>query len=449
MCNMNETIFPNRSIEDVLYLVRHDTQATWAKEAEKLVRLVQLDGDAGLQKAIFEYEGRQGGPLLIERDDLRKAYERLPVKTQQLLERTRDRIELFAKAQKAAVRPTRVSIPGGVVGSQWTPVNRVACYAPGGRFPLPSSVLMTVATARAAGVPSVWAVTPSSDDLMWGTAWVAGADGLVHAGGAQAIAAVAYGTETVGQVDLIVGPGNRWVSAAKKIVDGVVGIDMIAGPSELVVAADATADPAWIAADLLAQAEHDDDALPVLLSTSRSLIDAVKGCLETQTQTLRTQKTAQNALRRGGAIFCEDMDTMVQMINQISPEHLSLQGPLIESRREEMTNYGALFIGAMSAEVFGDYGAGPNHVLPTSSSARFSGGLSVYTFLKSNTWMKIERPSEAQEMMTDALQLATLEGLEGHAVSASLRLNATQGGQAVVSLKAFYEGEKTADLPIA
>ena len=243
-----------------------------------------------------------GQPLIYHPEQLLAALEGLPVEHRRLLERTAERIRSFAGAQKACLTDLRTAVPGGFAGHSVSPVESAGCYAPGGRFPLPSSVLMTAVCARAAGVERVWVASPRPAQVTLAAAAVAGADALLACGGAQAIAAFAYGAGVVPPCDAVVGPGNRWVTAAKQLVAGQVAIDMLAGPSELVVFADGSADPATVASDLLAQAEHDPDALPVLVTTSSTLLEAVNRELESQLASLPTAATAAPAVANGYAV---------------------------------------------------------------------------------------------------------------------------------------------------
>ncbi|MEO1171282.1 MAG: histidinol dehydrogenase, partial [Myxococcota bacterium] len=305
-------------------------------------------------------------------------------------------------------------------GHSWSPMERAGCYAPGGRFPLPSSVLMTAVTARVAGVEHVLVASPRPTAVTLAAASVAGADGLLAVGGAHAIGALAYGAGPFDAVDVIVGPGSRWVTAAKKLVSGQVAIDMIAGPSELVVLADGHADASTIAADLLAQAEHDDDAIPILVSDSPALIDAVEQELATQLETLPTADTARNALGNGYAVRTRSVDEGVAVCDTLAPEHLQVMTADAEQVAGQLRHYGGLFVGSVSAEVFGDYGAGPNHVLPTGGTARLTGGLSVVDFMRVRTWLNVDRAA-AETLAADSAHLARLEGLEAHARAAEAR----------------------------
>ena len=249
---------------------------------------------------------------------------------------------------------------------------------------------------------------------------MAGADALLAVGGAHAIGAVTFGTDEIPACDVIVGPGNKWVTAAKQYVSGWVGIDMLAGPSELLVFADDSASPSTVAKDLLGQAEHDDDAYPILVSTSQTLIDAVNVALEEELKTLETAPTARNALKNGFAVLVDSRQQGVEVCNQLAPEHLEIMVSNPREVADQCDHFGGIFIGEGAAEVFGDYGVGPNHVLPTGRGARFVGGLSVFNFLKVRTWLSSPSQFDSQ-IIEDTVRLAELEGLVAHARSAAAR----------------------------
>lgn len=358
-----------------------------------------------------------GAALLVSKNEMRAAWEALPSKDQAMLQRAAGRITAFARAQRATLADLEFPIAGGLAGHRVTPVERAGCYAPGGRYPLPSSVLMTALTARAAGVEEVWLASPRPTLATLAAAHLCGVDGFLCVGGAQAIAALAYGV-LVPAADAVVGPGNRWVTAAKQLVSGHVAIDMLAGPSELVVLADQHANPAILAADLLAQAEHDDDAVPILVTDSRALVEQVDQELARQLATLPTRATAERALQNGYAVVCQDLEEAVEVTNRLSPEHLEVQvsGAFDPA---QFRHFGGLFIGEKCAEVFGDYGAGPNHTLPTGGTARSAAGLSVFTFLRVQTWMTMT--SGDGNLIEDTARFARMEGLEAHARSAEMR----------------------------
>lgn len=395
--------------------------ATLDRAAEIILR-VRTGGETALREIAEELGDLQPGrPMVFNRDDLEAATAGVETETIDLLRRTADRIAAFADGQRQSIVNLKVPVPGGIAGHTVAPVERAGCYAPGGRYPLPSSVLMTAVTARAAAVAEVWVATPRPTPLTLTAAAVAGADAVLAVGGAQAIAALAYGAGPVPPCDVVVGPGNRWVTAAKKLVAGDVGIDMLAGPSELVVLADDTADPATVAADLLAQAEHDPDALPVLVTSCAPLADAVDGEIETQLADLPTRETAAAALANGFCVVADDIHQAVEVCDRIAPEHLQVLTKDPDLVAARLSHWGGLFVGPTSAEVFGDYGAGPNHTLPTGGVARFKGGLSVLDFLRVRTWLKLEQGDGAVKMAEDAAALARLEGLEAHARAAERR----------------------------
>lgn len=422
---MSGLLLPARPAAEVRALAPRPIDAETRAAAERIVEEVRVGGEDALRRHAERLDGlRAGAPLRVERGELEEALGRLPAEQRSLLERTAERLRTFALAQRSALSEVEVPVPGGRAGHSLAPVGCAGCYAPGGRFPLPSSVLMTAVTARAAGVPEVWVASPRPTPVTLAAAAVAGADGLLAVGGAQAVAALALGV-AVPRVDLIVGPGNRWVTAAKQVLFGEVGIDMLAGPSELVVLADGAADPGRIAADLIAQAEHDEDALPVLISLSPELPERVRQELEGQLADLPTASTARTALTRGFATVARDPREALELTERLAPEHLQLELEEPEPLRRQLSRHGALFVGPGAAEVLGDYGAGPNHVLPTGGGARYRGGLSVLDFLTVRTWLEVEQP---EELARDAAALARLEGLEGHARAAERRLSAPGRG---------------------
>jgi histidinol dehydrogenase len=338
----------------------------------------------------------------------------------------RDRIHAFHARQMP--QDDRWRDPLGVdLGLRWTPVEAVGIYAPGGTAAYPSSVLMNAVPARVAGVPRVAMAVPapggSLNPLVLVAARLAGVDEVYRVGGAQAIAALAFGTETIPPVAKIVGPGNAYVAAAKRQVFGTVGIDMIAGPSEVLVIADAGNDPAWIAADLLAQAEHDAAAQSILITDSAALADAVEAAIASQLTTLpRAAIAAASWAGHGAVILVESLDQAVAIANRIAPEHLELAVADPEALLAGIRNAGAVFLGRHTPEAIGDYVAGPNHVLPTAGSARFSSGLSVFDFLKRTTLLGLE-PGALRALAGPAITLAGAEGLDAHARSVAIRLN--------------------------
>jgi phosphoribosyl-ATP pyrophosphohydrolase/phosphoribosyl-AMP cyclohydrolase/histidinol dehydrogenase len=409
--------------EEVRVARRSAVDTATLMRAAEIVERIRSGGEAELRAVAEELGDLQPGqPLILGREELERAANEIDAETLALLDRTADRIAAFADAQRQSVVDLKLAVPGGMAGHSTAPVDCAGCYAPGGRYPLPSSVLMTAVTARAAGVAEVLVATPHPAALTLAAAAVAGADAVLAVGGAQAIAALAYGAGPVPPCDVVVGPGNRWVTAAKKLVAGDVGIDMLAGPSELVVLADDSADPATVAADLLAQAEHDPDALPVLVTPSSALADAVDAELDRQLSGLLTRVVAEAALDHGFAVVTSDIGEAIRVCNVLAPEHLQVLTDDANAIAERLDHWGGLFIGTASAEVFGDYGVGPNHTLPTGGVARFKGGLSVLDFLRVRTWLKLEPGDDAESMAKDAAALARLEGLEAHARAAERRI---------------------------
>jgi phosphoribosyl-ATP pyrophosphohydrolase/phosphoribosyl-AMP cyclohydrolase/histidinol dehydrogenase len=422
---MSERLLPRRSLADVARRRRDAVPAQTLAEAAPIVDAVRAGGEAALRLYAERFGDVQpggGAPLFHDRAALGQALVRLPAGDRARLERVAERIRRFAEAQLGALCPVAIPVPGGVAEHRIAPVQRAGCYAPGGRYPLPSSVLMTTVPARVAGVADVWVASPKPQLLTLAAAAVAGADGLVAAGGAHAIAALAYGAGPITPRDVIVGPGNRYVTAAKHLVSSVAAIDLLAGPSELTVFADDTADPGSVAADLLAQAEHDPDALPVLVTLDPNLPDRVEKELARQLSDLPTADTARAALANGGVIVVASVEEGVAACDAIAPEHLQLDLREAAAVAPRLAHYGALFVGPWAGEVLGDYGAGPNHVLPTGGTARSTGGLSVYTFLRVRTWLRIDDRAAARPLIEDAIWLGRAEGLEAHARAAERRL---------------------------
>merc|ERR1711865_1028957 len=380
--------------------------------------------------------------LVVSKAACAEAYDNLHITERTALTNMYTRIKAFAALQRASVVDTDMAIPGGKAGQTVSPCQAAGCYAPGGRYPLPSSVLMTAVTARTAGRPAVVLCSPKPAPITLAAAHIAGADVFLQIGGAQAIATMAYGltmatttekdeegsetttkTITVPPCDVICGPGNQWVTAAKSIVQGKCGIDMLAGPSEVLVICDDTAIPAVVAADLIAQAEHDVVARAILLCTCPKTIHEVDTAVRAQVQALPepNRSTALAALQHSFAVHCFDLQQAIELSDAIAPEHLEIQTRNSTHIGQQCKNYGGLFIGVGAAEVLGDYGAGPNHTLPTGGTGRYTGGLSVFNFLRIRTWMRVDDNRASQEMVLDAITMARCEGLEGHARAAEHR----------------------------
>ncbi len=408
--------------DDIERSVRPPVDAHTLAAAAEIVDAVR-DGNAAAVRSFAARFGERTAeqPLLLGPEAMRAALDATAPSERAVLERAAERIDAFARAQRRAIGEVDVPIPGGRAGHTVEPIARAGCYAPGGRHPLPSSALMTAVTARAAGCTDVVVATPGAHPSTLAAAAIAGADLVLAAGGAHAIAALAFGIEGLPPRDVVVGPGNAWVTAAKQLVGGACGIDMQAGPSELLVVADETADPAIVAIDLLAQAEHDTEAMPMLVTTSADLADAVDREIERQLETLATRETAAVALRNGFCCVVPSRAAACAAAEQIGAEHLELLVAAPEEAARAIRHAGAVFLGSASAEVLGDYGAGPNHTLPTGGTARYQAGLSVVHFLRLRTWMRIDDPAAAAEIIDDAAALAEIEGLAAHRASALAR----------------------------
>ncbi|TVR62843.1 MAG: histidinol dehydrogenase [Candidatus Competibacteraceae bacterium] len=399
----------------------------------EILARVRARGDA----ALLEYTRRfdrldvaRAADLEIPAARWQQALAAIPADQRAALETAAARIRAYAERQKLeSWRWTEAD--GTVLGQQVTPLDRVGLYVPGGKAAYPSSVLMNAVPAKVAGVPEVIMVAPTPDgqpnELVLAAAAVAGVDRVFTLGGAQAVAALAYGTATVPAVDKIVGPGNIYVAAAKRQVFGTVGIDMIAGPSEILVVCDGLTDPDWIAMDLFSQAEHDEDAQPILLSPDPAFLDRVAASVERLLLEMERREIITASLnRRAALIQVRDLAEAAQVVNFIAPEHLELSVEQPEALLPLIRHAGAIFMGRYTAEALGDYCAGPNHVLPTSRTARFSSPLGVYDFQKRTSLIYCS-PGGAATLGRTASILARGEGLTAHARSAEFRNPATPG----------------------
>lgn len=363
--------------------------------------------------------------LTIDAAQLEKACNSIPTEQRQALERAAERLRAYHQHQKMETW-TYTEDDGTVLGQQVTALDRVGVYVPGGKAAYPSSVLMNVIPAHVAGVDEIIMVVPTPDgvvnELVLAAAHIAGVSKLFTIGGAQAIAALAHGTETIPQVDKIVGPGNIYVATAKSMVFGRVGIDMIAGPSEILVVCDGQTNPDWIAMDLFSQAEHDEDAQSILVSPDEEFLAQVQASIEKLLPTMERSEIIQSSLQgRGALIKVNSMDEAIEVTNYIAPEHLELSIEDPQAVAPLVRHAGAIFMGRYTAEALGDYCAGPNHVLPTSRTARFSSPLGVYDFQKRSSLIMCSA-NGASELGKTASVLARGEGLTAHARSAEYRI---------------------------
>jgi histidinol dehydrogenase len=412
-----------------LVAAKRETSADVDLTVADIIDDVRHRGDASLAELSLRFErieiGRIG--LKIDAAEIEAAIGACDRTALEALKLAHARVMDFHLRQKPA--DVRFTDPLGVeLGWRWRPIDAVGLYVPGGVATYPSSVIMNAVPAKVAGCRRLAMVMPTPDGrinpLVLAAARIAGVDEIYRVGGAQAIAALAYGTETIAAVDKIVGPGNAYVAAAKRRVFGVVGIDMIAGPSEVVVLADKSADPRFVAADLLAQAEHDEAAQSILITDDTGLARAVEAEVERQLESLPRAKIAGASWRDNGAIIlCPSLEAAIPLVDRLAPEHLEIMAEDAEALSDRIANAGAIFLGAHTPEAIGDYVGGSNHVLPTARSARFSSGLGVLDFMKRTSLLKCDARS-LETLGPAAIALGQAEGLDAHARSVALRLRA-------------------------
>ena len=399
----------------------HDVEAT----VDAIIADVRARGDAALKEYALRFDHAELQSVLVTQQEIDEAFAAAEPRFVQTLRQAAANIRAFHK-QQVHKNFVMTEQPGVVLGQKYTPIERVGVYVPGGTAAYPSTVLMDVIPAKVAGVKEIIMTTPAGPDgkiapAILAAASIAGIDRIVKSGGAQAVAALAYGTESVPAVDKIVGPGNIYVATAKRKVFGKVGIDMIAGPSEILVLADGASNPAWVAADLLSQAEHDKLASPVLVTDSRALAEAVRDELERQIPQLPRAAIARESVDTNGKIIItDDLHKAVQAANLIAPEHLELCVEDPFALLHEVQNAGSIFLGRHAPEALGDYFAGPNHTLPTSGTARFSSPLGVDDFVNKSSFIYYTREALGK-VQADVADFAEHEGLHAHAKSVTIR----------------------------
>lgn len=432
------TVVRRLNAQDADFNTQLDQLLSWESVSDASVNERVLDiianvrtrGDAALVDYTRQFDGldvAQMSDLILNRERLELALTRITAEQRSALETAARRVREYHERQvQDSWRYTEAD--GTVLGQQVTALDRAGLYVPGGKASYPSSVLMNAIPAKVAGVAEVVMVVPTPrgeiNELVLAAAAIAGVDRVFTIGGAQAVAALAYGTESVPPVDKIVGPGNIYVATAKRHVFGKVGIDMIAGPSEILVVCDGKTDPDWIAMDLFSQAEHDEDAQSILLSPDADFLDRVEASMQRLLPTLEREDIARTSLReRGALIHVADMAQAITVANRIAPEHLELSVDNPEELLPQIRHAGAIFMGRYTAEALGDYCAGPNHVLPTSGTARFSSPLGVYDFQKRSSIIYCS-PEGASELGKVASVLARGESLTAHARSAEYRIKA-------------------------
>ena len=400
-----------------------------ANTVEEIINTIRSKGDKALIDYSIKFDGvkaKSMADLIIPQEELEKSFDGLSDKQKDAIKIAAERIKAYHLKQNQQTW-SYTEKDGTFLGQKITPLDRVGLYVPGGKAAYPSSVLMNAIPAKVAGVEELIMVVPTlngtTNQLVLAAAYISRVDMVITVGGAQAIAALAYGTESVPKVDKIVGPGNIYVATAKRAVFGQVGIDMIAGPSEILIICDGNTDPDWIAVDLFSQAEHDEDAQSILLCPDKAFIDKVEKSIEKLLPSMDRKNIIETALKnRGALIHTEDMDEAIAISNRIAPEHLELSVENPETLLDSIKHAGAIFMGKYTCEALGDYCAGPNHVLPTSGTARFSSPLGVYDFQKKSSLIMASRES-ANTLGKIAATLADGEGLQAHAKSARYRVN--------------------------
>ncbi|RZN50619.1 histidinol dehydrogenase [archaeon] len=383
-----------------------------------IIRDVRAQGDAAVRAYTKKFDKIEPPTLEITGEDKKRAYEAVDDKVIEAIRSAHEHIKEFAEIQMASLKDFELTTQWSILGQKIIPVEVVGCYVPGGRYPLPSSALMSITPARVAGVDKIVVCSPKIKDETIIAADIAGADRIFSMGGVQAIAAMAYGTETVPRVHMIVGPGNKYVTAAKRMVYGDVGIDFLAGPSEVLIIADSSGDPGLIAADMISQAEHDPMAQAHLITTDDGIAKEVVREVGEQLKVLPTREIAEQSLENSMILIVDDLQEAFDIANKKAPEHVELQVENEQHAAESLKHYGSLFLGKNSAESFGDYASGTNHILPTGGCARFTGGLSVFSFLKIQTYQKITSPDFIADIVAE---LAKAEGLESHRQAALRR----------------------------
>ncbi len=400
--------------------------STVEESVKTIIAEVRSKGDAALVDYALEFDNvsLKRTEIKLKAREIKEAAGSIPKKDLELIKLAAKRIERFHRKQ---LQPSWYDVDdsGTTLGQKVTPLESVGIYVPGGKASYPSSVIMNAIPARVAGVKDIYMVTPPGkhgiDPYVLAAAYVCGVKAVFQVGGAQAVAALSIGTKTIPRVAKIVGPGNIFVATAKRLVFGMVDIDMIAGPSEILVIGDGSVNPAWIAADLLSQAEHDELASAILVTTSAKEAKAVKAEVEKELKRMKRKRIAKTSIERYGAIIvCKSLKEAARISNSIAPEHLELFVDSPFDLLDEITNAGAIFLGPYSPEAVGDYLAGPNHTLPTGGTARFSSPLGVYDFIKRSSVISFSREG-FMKIAGDVKRFADLEGFAGHARSASIR----------------------------
>ena len=382
---------------------------------------VRRNGDSAVREYAKKFGDGEIEDFRLTEEEIEDAFNKIDNDVIDTIKYSINNVRKFAQAQLDSVKEIEVNVAGNTLGHKIVPLDSVGCYIPGGNYPLPSSAIMTIVPAKVAGVKRIAAMSPKIQPVTVVAAYLAGADEIYRIGGVQAVGAIAYGTETIKKVNKIVGPGNKFVTSAKKQVFGECGIDFLAGPSEVLIVADETANPDFIAADMLAQCEHDKDARAFLICFSEDFAKRVDEKAREYLKELPTKDIAEISYAKSIAVIVNTFEEAIELSNNKAPEHLELCFKDISDNKDRFTNYGSMFIGNYSAEVFGDYVSGTNHTLPTNQVAKYSGGLSVFDYIKIQTYQIINKTS-LEETAKNASKLAEKEGLFAHKLAADVRL---------------------------
>ena len=387
---------------------------------EEIVKDVKTNGDEAVKKYVQQFDNQELESFLVTTEEILEAYKQVDNDTIQAIKKSIKNVKNFSEKQLKSIKNLKTKIDKNELGHKIIPLDSVGCYIPGGNYPLLSSAIMTITPAKVAGVKEVVACSPKIKPETIVACDLAGANKIYKIGGVQAIAAMAYGTQSISKVNKIVGPGNKYVTAAKKFVYGECGIDFLAGPSEVMIIADETANPEFVSADMLAQCEHDVDARAYLVCFSESFAKKVKEAAYQQLEKLSTKEIASVAFEKSSAIVVKYIDEAIALSNKKAPEHLELCFKNSKKHMNKFTNYGSLFVGNYSAEVYGDYCSGTNHVLPTNEVSKYSGGLSVFDFIKIQTYQIISKAGN-KIISPCASKLAEKEGLMAHKLASDIR----------------------------
>jgi histidinol dehydrogenase len=416
---MIKIITGRESVAKLAKSLSADGNAMIIESVTEIIDAVRNKGDKALADLSQRFGDDVSAGFELTEKDIEAAVDRVSDESKKIIEQAAENIRVFAEAVMESVSTFSLEHDGWSVGMDYNPVESAGCYVPGGRYPLPSTALMTVGTAKVAGVREIAIASPGMCDEVVFAGKLAGANRFYRIGGAQAIAALALGTETIKAVDMIVGPGNAYVTEAKRQLQGIVGIDMLAGPSEVAIIADSGAKAEWIALDMLAQAEHDPDARAWLLTDNEKLAEDVATEIKKLAAELNLPDYVTSENANMFAVVLGDLDECASVADTLAPEHLLLMVSSPEAVKAKVSSYGAVFVGYNAAVPFGDYMAGPNHTLPTGKTARFSGGLNPLTFLRPQSWFKAG--ADISGLAESTAAFAEMEGLKAHAASARAR----------------------------